>query len=179
MTQNRSNLVLGLLLILVGGWLIATRQVPEIQEWLDENFIWPMYTIGAGLLILLIGLFTGNPGMAVPASIVAGIGGILYYQEVNSDYSSWSYMWALIPGFVGVGEILTGLLGDNTRHNLSRGLRKIVISVVLFLVFATIFGGLDILGTYGAPILIILLGLYILARGFVRRGGSGVSDETR
>jgi hypothetical protein len=179
MTQNRSNLVLGLLLIVVGGWLIATRQVPALQEWLDDNFIWPMYTIGAGLLLLLIGLFTGNPGMAVPASIVAGIGGILYYQEVNSDYSSWSYMWALIPGFVGVGEILTGLLGDNTRHNLSRGLRKIVISVVLFLVFATIFGGLELLGTYGAPILIILLGLYILARGFTRRGGSGVPDETR
>lgn len=177
MTQNRSNLVLGLLLIVVGGWLIATRQVPALQEWLDDNFIWPMYTIGAGLLILLIGLFTGNPGMAIPASIVAGIGGILYYQEVNSDYSSWSYMWALIPGFVGVGEILTGLLGDNTRHNLSRGLRKIVISAVLFLVFATLFGGLSILGTYGAPILIILLGLYILARGFLRR--SEVSDETR
>lgn len=177
MTQNRSNLVLGLLLIVVGGWLIATRQVPALQEWLDDNFIWPMYTIGAGLLILLIGLFTGNPGMAVPASIVAGIGGILYYQEVNRDYSSWSYMWALIPGFVGVGEILTGLLGDNTRHNLSRGMRKIVISAVLFLVFATLFGGLSILGTYGAPILIILLGLYILARGFLRR--SEVTDETR
>lgn len=177
MTQNRSNLVLGLLLIVVGGWLIATRQVPALQEWLDDNFIWPMYTIGAGLLILLIGLFTGNPGMAVPASIVAGIGGILYYQEVNRDYSSWSYMWALIPGFVGVGEILTGLLGDNTRPNLSRGMRKIVISAVLFLVFATLFGGLSILGTYGAPILIILLGLYILARGFLRR--SEVPDETR
>jgi len=46
-------------------------------------------------------------------------------------------------------------------------------------VFATLFGGLELLGTYGAPILIILLGLYILARGFSRRGGSGVPDETR
>lgn len=179
MIQNRTNLVIGLLLIVLGGWLIATRQVPELQAWLEENFRWPMYTIGAGLLILLIGLLTGNPGMAVPASIVAGIGGILYYQEVNNAYETWSYMWTLIPGFVGVGEILTGLLGDNTRHNLSRGLRKIVTSAVLFLVFATLFGGLELLGTYGAPILIILLGLYILARGFTRRGGSGVPDETR
>src|SRR5688572_18645538 len=118
MTQNRSNLVLGLLLIVVGGWLIATRQVPALQEWLDDNFIWPMYTMGGGLLILLIGLFTGNPGMAVPASIVAGIGGILYYQEVNGDYSSWSYMWALIPGFVRMGGILTGVVGVNRRHTL-------------------------------------------------------------
>jgi|SRR4030095_15064305 hypothetical protein len=179
MRQNRTNLVLGLLLIIVGGWLIATRQVPALQDWLQDNFIWPMYTIGAGLLILLIGLLTGNPGMAVPASIVAGIGGILYYQEVNNNYASWSYMWTLIPGFVGVGEILSGLLGDNTRNNLSRGLRKLVTSGVLFLVFATLFGGLPILGVYGAPVLIILLGLYLLARGFTRRGGSGVQDETR
>ena len=179
MQQNRTNLVLGFVLIIVGGWLIATRQVPALQAWLDDNFIWPMYTIGAGLLILLIGLLTGNPGMAVPASIVAGIGGILYYQELNHDYASWSYMWALIPGFVGVGEILAGLLGDNTRANVGRGLRKMVISAVLFLVFATLFGGLSLLGTYGAPVLIILLGLYILARGFTRRGGSGVPDETR
>ena len=180
MQQNRTNLVLGFLLIVVGGWLIATRQVPALQAWLDDNFVWPMYTIGAGLLILLIGLLTGNPGMAVPASIVAGVGGILYYQEVNNDYSSWSYMWTLIPGFVGVGEILAGLLGDNTRRNLGRGLRKVVISVVLFLVFATLFGGISILGTYGAPVLIILLGLYILARGFTRSSGSGVQqDETR
>jgi hypothetical protein len=181
MTQNRTNLVIGLLLIVLGGWLIATRQVPELQAWLDENFAWPMYTIGAGVLILVIGLLTGNPGMAVPASIVAGIGGILYYQELNDAYETWSYMWTLIPGFVGVGEILTGLLGDDTRHNLSRGLKKIVTSAVLLLVFATLFGGLDILGVYGAPILIILLGLYILARGFARRGqgGSGVPDETR
>ena len=175
MRQNRSNLFLGLLLILIGGWLIVTRQVPSLQAWLDHNFIWPMWVIGAGALILLIGLITGAPGMAIPASIVAGIGGILYYQEVTSNYSSWSYMWTLIPGFVGVGEILAGLLGERTRRNLSSGLRNLVVSAVMFLAFGTFFGGLSILGEYGAPILIILLGIYVLARGFMR--GSRVQDE--
>jgi hypothetical protein len=177
MRQNRSNLFLGLLLILIGGWLIVTRQVPSLQAWLDHNFIWPMWVIGAGALILLIGLITGAPGMAIPASIVAGIGGILYYQEVTSNYSSWSYMWTLIPGFVGVGEILAGILGERTRRNLSSGLRNLVVSAVMFLAFGTFFGGLSILGEYGAPILIILLGIYVLARGFTRRGGSRVQDE--
>lgn len=180
MRQNRSSLVLGVLLIVVGGWMIATNQVPALREWLEAHASGALYTIGAGLLILLIGLLTGAPGMAVPASIVAGIGGILYYQDMNSDYSSWSYMWTLIPGFVGVGTILAGLLGEHTRRNLARGLRLLVISTVLFLVFATIFGGLSILGTYGAPILIILLGVYILTRGFMRSGRSGgMQDETR
>ena len=79
MRRNRTNLFLGLLLVLIGVWLVVSRQVPAIQNWLDDNFTWPMWTIGAGLLVLLIGLITGAPGMAVPASIIAGIGGILYY----------------------------------------------------------------------------------------------------
>ena len=79
-------------------------------------------------------------------------------------------MWALIPGFVGVGSILAGLLGENTRRNLGHGLRLIVTSAVMFLIFATFFGGLSILGEYGLPIILILLGLYVLARGFMRSG---------
>ena len=177
MRQNRSNLFLGFLLILVGGWMILTNQVPAIHEWIQSHSTGSVYTIGAGVLILLIGLFTGSPGMAIPAAIVAGIGGILYYQDLNNDYSSWSYMWALIPGFVGVGTILAGLLGENTRHNLSRGLRLLVTSAVLFLAFGTFLGGLTLLRDFGAPILIILLGVYVLARGFMR--GSKVQDETR
>lgn len=173
MQQNRTNLVLGILLILIGGWLVITRQVPAVQDWLDNNFTWPMMTIGAGLVVFLIGLVTSAPGMSVPAAIIAGIGGILYYQNQTGKYDSWSYMWALIPGFVGVGTILAGLLGENTRRNLSHGMNLIVISAVLFLVFAAFFGGLSILGDYGPAILLILLGVYVLIRGFVRSGNSG------
>ncbi len=177
MRQNRTNLVLGLLLILIGGWMILTNQIPAVHEWIQSHSTGSVYTIGAGALILLLGLFMGAPGMAIPAAIVAGIGGILYYQDLRHDYSSWSYMWTLIPGFVGVGTILVGLLGDNTRYNLARGLRLLIISAVLFLAFGTFLGGLTILGQYGAPILIILLGVYILARSFMR--GRGVQNETR
>lgn len=178
MRQNRSTLFLGLLLILLGAWLIVTRQVPSIREWLDANFLWPMWVIGAGGLILLIGLINGNPGMAVPAAIVAGIGGILYYQELNQNYGSWAYMWTLIPGFVGVGSILAGLLGENTRRNIGHGLNQLFISAVLFLIFASFLGGLNLLGTYGAPVVLILLGVYVLGRGFIRSVRRGGSNET-
>jgi hypothetical protein len=176
MRRERSSLILGILLILFGGWLVVTRQVPAVQNWLDDNFTWPMWTIGAGLLVLLIGLITGAPGMAVPASIIAGIGGILFYQNETGEFGSWAYMWTLIPGFVGIGTILAGLLGEDTRANIARGLNLVAISTVLFLVFGSFFGGLDILGEYGAAILLIVLGVYVLARGFVRRGGQ---NETR
>jgi hypothetical protein len=171
MRQNRSTLFLGILLILVGAWLVLSNQVPALRTWLDNNFAWPMWTIGAGLLIFLIGLLTGAPGMSVPAAIVAGIGGILFYQNATNNFASWSYMWTLIPGFVGIGLILAGLLGEYTRHNLSRGLNLIVISAVMFLIFGALFGGLGILGPNGPAILLIALGLYILLRGFLRNRG--------
>lgn len=176
MRQNRSSLFLGILLIAIGAWLVATRQVPSLREF-TENMTGAMWTIGAGVLILLIGLVTNAPGMAVPASIVAGVGGILYYQDQVNDYSSWAYMWTLIPGFVGVGTILAGLLGENTRRNLAGGLRLLVISAVLFLVFATFLGDINLLGEYGAAIILILLGVFVLARGLMRRGGS--QNETQ
>jgi hypothetical protein len=178
MRQNRTNLFLGALLILLGAWLIVSNQVPAVQEWLQENFAWPMWTIGAGLLIFLIGLISGAPGMSIPAAIVAGIGGILYYQYLTDDYGSWSYMWALIPGFVGVGTILAGLLGEHTRHNIARGLNLLVVSAVMFLIFGALFGGLGILGSNGPAILLIALGVYILVRGILRNSNRG-TNETR
>jgi hypothetical protein len=84
-------------------------------------------------------------------------------------------MWTLIPGFVGVGLIITGLLGEFTRHNMVRGLNLIVISAVMFLVFGAIFGGLGILGPNGPAILLIALGLYILLRGFLRNRGQNAA----
>jgi hypothetical protein len=176
MSQNRSSLVLGILLIAVGAWLVASRQIPSLQQ-LTENMTGATWTIGAGLLIFVIGLLTNAPGMAIPASIVAGVGGILYYQDQVNDYTSWAYMWTLIPGFVGVGSILAGLLGENTRRNLAGGLRQIFISAVLFLVFATFLGDINFLGEYGAAIILILLGVFVLARGLMRSGGN--QNETQ
>ncbi|HUI87444.1 MAG TPA: hypothetical protein VLX61_01840 [Anaerolineales bacterium] len=171
--QNRTQLALGILLILLGAWFIAVRQVPILKPFADLNFDWPLYVIGAGVILLVIGLVTAAPRMAIPAAIVAGIGGILYYQNASQDWMSWDFMWTLILGFVGVGNILAGLLGDDTRHNLGRGINLIVISLVLFLIFAMIFNRISILGNYGVAALLILLGLYVIGRGLIRprRGG--------
>ena len=166
--QGRTQLALGVILILLGAWFLLGRSVPAFHTLFNKytEFPFNMFLIGGGILI--IGLVTGQPGMAVPASIVAGLGGIFYYQDVTNDYSSWSYMWTLILGFIGVGSILAGLLGDNTAHNLRRGLNMMVISVVLFLVFASLFGGLELLGNFGPAILLILLGVWVLGSGLYR-----------
>ncbi len=165
---GRSQLVLGIILILVGGWFLLNQTMPEFREFFEPYTEWPanMLLIGAGILIL--GLVTGSPGLAVPAAIVAGIGGIFYYQQATDDYGSWSYMWALIPGFIGVGTMLQGLLGENTASNLKKGLNLMVVSAVLFLVFAGFLGGWNILGNFGPAVLLILLGLWVLGSGLYR-----------
>lgn len=177
--HNRTQFALGVLLILLGLWFVAVQQVPALKAWSDIQFDWSLYVVAAAVLILVVGLLTGAPAMAIPACIVAGIGGILYYQSRFNDWESWSFLWTLIPGFVGLGTILTGLFGEDTRHNLSHGLNLVVISAVLFLVFAAIFQRLSILGAYGPAILLILLGLYVLGRGLLRsRGSSGGKDAS-
>jgi hypothetical protein len=165
---RRSNLAVGLILILIGAWFLAAQVFPNLQVWFNISFSWPLIIIGVGVLLLLIGLLAGEPGMAVPACIVGGIGGLLYYQNLTGNWGSWAYAWTLIPGFVGVGLLLSGLLGNRPRRALGDGLNLIIISLVLFLVFAAFLGGPNLFGPFW-PVLIILLGVWLIIRPVFRR----------
>ena len=161
--RRRSSLVGGLVLILLGAWFLVVQWVPGLQIW----FSWPLIIVGVGGLLLIIGLLTGVPGLAVPACIVGGIGGLLYWQNTTGNWESWAYAWTLTPGFVGVGIVLSWLLGGETRQSLRGGGWLILISLVLFTVFGSFFGALGLMGDYW-PVLLILLGLLVLARPLFR-----------
>jgi len=161
--RRRSSLAAGLVLILLGAWFLAIQWVPELQAW----FSWPLIIVGVGVLLLIVGLLTGVPAMAVPACIVGGIGGLLYWQNATGNWQSWAYVWTLIPGFVGVGIVLSGLLGGETRRSVRGGGRLILISLVLFAVFGSFFGALGLVGPYW-PVLLIVLGVLALARSLFR-----------
>lgn len=165
--QGRTQLALGVILILLGAWFLLDKSVPAFHSIFEKYTEWPfnMFLIGAGIFI--VGLVLGQPGLAVPAAVVAGVGGIFYYFENIGSYADW-YMWFLVLGFVGVGSIVAGLLGDNTAHNIKRGLNSMVFSAVLFLVFSSFFGGWAMLGNYVPAILLILLGLWVLGSGIYR-----------
>lgn len=178
MQRNRGARILGgILLILFGVYLLLVQVYPDLQ--IFDYFSWPVIIVGIGALIFIFGLIGGEPGMAVPACVVGGIGLILYYQNETGDWTSWSYAWALIPGFVGVGSILAGILGDSPRKSILDGITLILISGILFLVFGSLFGDLDFLGDYW-PVLLILLGFWILISYFLRgsRTKNKVSDTT-
>lgn len=169
MKRDRGQLAMGLILILIGAWFVAVNQNPDLQALAGQYTQFPqgIITLGGGLL--LVGLLVGAPGMAVPAAIVAGIGGILTYQ--NGAWSSWSYLWTLIPGFAGIGSVLHGLFTWNARRA-QEGMNTIAGSAILFLIFASIFGNLEILGgPYGVAALLIIVGLWLVANGLLRRRG--------
>ena len=161
--KRRSSLAIGLMLILVGVWLLVGQWMP----WLLPQFSWPWTIIGVGVFLLLLGLLTGTPGLAVPACIVGGIGGLLYWQNATGNWESWAYAWALIPGFAGVGVVLAGLLGGEVRKGMSEGSGLILVSLILFAVFGSFFGALGMAGSYW-PVLLILLGLLMLVRALFR-----------
>lgn len=161
--SRRSGLAGGLILILLGAWFLAVQFMPGLQAW----FSWPWIIIGVGVVMLLIGLLSGVPDLAVPACIIGGIGGLLYWQNATGNWDSWSYAWSLIPGFVGVGVILSGLFGGKVLKSLREGGNLILISLILFVIFAAFLGGPNLLGDYW-PVLLILLGLWVLISSLFR-----------
>ncbi len=162
-SKRRTQLAGGLVLILVGGAFLAWQLFPGMFSWLNVEVTWPLLIIGSGVLLLFIGLLAGTPAMAVPACIVGGIGGLLYWQNATGNWESWAYVWTLIPGFVGVGIILSGLLGGQTRRALREGSGTILSSLILFAIFGFFFAR-DLFQGYFWPALLIVAGVIVLAR---------------
>jgi hypothetical protein len=156
------NLAGALLLILAGVVILALQFVPGWQEWVSAERGWPLIVVGAGAALFVIGLAADIPALGVPACIVGGIGGLLYWQNATGHWETWAYAWALIPGFVGIGVILAALLEGKWR-DLGGGAWLIFISLVLYAVFASFLGGVSVLGPYW-PALLIVLGIALLVR---------------
>lgn len=163
-SSQRSALAGGIVLILLGILFLAGQLAPGLWSWVDA-FTWPLIVIGVGVGLLIIGVLANAPGMAVPACIVGGIGLLLWWQNRTGNWASWAYAWALIPGFVGVGTIITSIW-EGKWSGIRGGLWLILISALMFAVFGSFLGGLfgGDLGFIGKwwPVALILLGVLSL-----------------
>ncbi len=160
----RSAVAGGTILIILGIVLLIFRIVPDIL-----HVTWPFIVIGVGVAFLVLAVVTGTPGLAVPGCIVGGIGGILYWQDFTGAWESWAYVWTLIPGFVGVGIFISGLLEGKPMKALTEGGWPILISLALFFVFGSFLGHVPWFGSYWAVILIVI-GVLIILKPLVRIG---------
>ena len=162
--RNRTALVFGVLLILAGVGYFLFLGNPQLQRQIEAIWEWPLLFVVFGIFLFILGLILWEPGLCIPAVFFCGLGGILYYQIQSGDWLSWTYMWSLFPGFVGIGIILASLFEGRWRQILA-GLDLLLISAVLYMIFSSLFGGVKFFGPYGPAILMIFLGIYILIRG--------------
>ena len=158
--HKRSSIVVGTILILVGILFLLVNFFPGLAAGLDISLHWPLIIVAVGGLLIL-SAFLGTPTLAIPGSIVTGIGGILYVQNLTGTWDRLAYVWALIPGFVGLGLLLAGLLGHRRRESWRGGGRLMVTSCVMFLIFGAFFTGLGGLGKYWL-VLLIGVGVWML-----------------
>lgn len=168
--RRRGNIAGGLLLILLGVLFIIWQVYPDsITTVLGGEPTWPLIIVGVGLVFLFVSFVTQVGGFAIPGCIIGGIGLMLYYQNASGDWASWAYGWLLIPGFTGLGLFIASFLGEEQRKERRTGFNMFIINslivAVLWAVFHTDIVPMDIFW----PALIILLGFYILVRGFFRR----------
>ena len=165
--KNLTTLVLGILLVLVGVYFALVNAFPAFADMIQISYSWPVIILLVAAGLLVIGLLAGAPDMAVPAFIVGGIGGILYYQNTYQDWGSWSYMWTLIPGFSGLGMMVAWLFGARDRYSIRSALDALGTSFVLFAIFGAIFGAFKQLGNYW-PVLLIAAGVLLALRGLIK-----------
>ncbi len=170
--KRRGSFTLGFLLILMGGWFLAVQFVPDIGKWMEQVADWPFWVIGPGLIFILAGLISGVTDLMIPGSIISGVGLILYYQNATGDWQSWSYAWALIIVFVGIGIFLANLFKGDLRTAVEEGGSPFMTGAIMFLIFGSIFraafGQTPLLGDYW-PVLLIIFGLWMLIKPFFRR----------
>jgi hypothetical protein len=170
-SPTRSSLRTGLALILLGIIFLLVQIVPGITNIFRGENAPALVLWGVALILAVIGIAAGAPGMIIPICIVGGIGGIFYWQTaLGGGYLSWSYAWTLIPGFVGVGIFLNELFNRRPLKGLTEALGPISFSLVAFLIFGSLFGGIELLGVWW-PALLIVVGLLFLILPVFRRGG--------
>ena len=166
MSSRRSGIVSGILLIVLGLFFFALQTVPVLGRFVKLS--WPVLLVGAGVGLFVLALIIRVPGLAVPAAIITGVGGLLYYQNATGNWASWAYAWTLMPAFVGVGLMLSGILSGKSRSGIRSGLTLLIISAVLFTIFSYFLGGSTLMLQYW-PISLILIGLAVIIRAIMRR----------
>jgi len=165
--KSRSSLILGIILIVLAAILIAAYLVPELGLNPDVKAQWPLIVVGLGLLTFGAGL--GNKDRRlVSGAIMTGIGGILFYQNQTGDWKSWAYLWALIPGFAGIGHLLQSLLRRRGWVGLRRPLRLIVTSLLLLALMLVLVTSL-VAAELAVPIVLGLIGIWLVVGNLLSR----------
>jgi hypothetical protein len=107
--------------------------------------------------------------MAIPGSIIATNGLMLFLQNLTGRWETWSYSWTVILMSIGAGIFIMGAWQGDISHR-KTGLKLFEIGAVLFVIFGAFFEILFSLGAphglrgYVFPIALLLLGTYLVVK---------------
>jgi len=160
--NRRTSIFGGAFLLICGGTFITLELLPGI----GITYSWPWAVVMIGILLVALSAVTGVPELVIPAVLAGGIGGILVYQELINNFFSWSYLWTLFPGFIGVGILLSRVLRGTKPLKYNDVFTLLVISLLMLAVLGSFFGILGLAGSYW-PAYLVCLGLLLLIRPFL------------
>jgi hypothetical protein len=130
-----------------------------------DQISWPSILWGMGALFLLVSLISSIGPLAIPGTILSGLGLLLAWQNLNGAWDSWAFAWPLIPAFVGLGLLLAFL---RSRVMRTIGLSMLAWSLVVFALFGIFFAGHGAL-IFLWPVILILAGVVVLFQAFLVR----------
>jgi hypothetical protein len=133
--NNRGGLVFGTILIAV-GILFFIGQLIDFFNWGE---FWPFIIIGVGVAFfagMILGGKSAAP-LAIPGTIISGVGLILLIQSTFNLWETWSYAWALIVASVGLGIAISGYWSGKPE-TIKGGWETVRVGLTLFLVFGII-----------------------------------------
>jgi hypothetical protein len=162
-------------ILVVGGLLLFLGQLVNVDI---TDLGWPVFVIGVGVALLVLGLFVNREqGMVVGGTVVTIVGLVLLYQDQTGHWESWAYAWALVgPAASGLGLALWGARTGNPT-DLRNGTWGLLGGLALFVIGYLFFEGM--LGISGQrlpiadwvlPAAVIGIGVVVLARGLLSRG---------
>lgn len=167
--SKRGDIAGGLILVLIGVIFLIWQLAPGlISDTFGINFTWPLLIVGMGVIFLLAGIITLQGGFLVPAAVLGGIGGILYYQNTTGDWVSWAYIWPLIPGLVGLALLVGSFIDRSMRDARKTGFYMLLVSLAVTAMFGAFFTS-NVSFDYAWPIILILAGIVFLFQGIFRR----------
>ncbi len=164
------QVIIGFVLVVTGG-LFLVDQFLEVE--LMRNF-WPLLVVLLGLTFFVGMILARKNGawLAIPGTVIAAIGIILYIHNTFDLWITWTYAWALLISAAGIGMLIMNIYLKRL------GLRKaggwvIGIGLVLFVLFGIFFEViLDLAGSnvnsgvfLGSGL--VLLGVFVIFSRFI------------
>ena len=140
--KDSVTIIFAVLLITLGVLFLLPSVIPGFSV----NFSWPII-----FFILALGFYLPSlmwpavrrelAALYIPGSVMLSLRVIFLYNVTTNDWAAWAYAWLLIVAGVGLGLILSSVIGRWSRSVIWVGIWMLSINLAIFSLFAMIFGG--------------------------------------